>query len=184
MISRLSSWFVLALLLGAPWMAAAQSALERPFTLVDTNGRMISDKDLRDRWLLVFFGYTSCPDICPTTLSSITAVLEHLGSVAIRVQPVFITVDPVRDTAEALRAYLAPFDPRIIGLTGSDEQIARATATFGARYFKLPGTGLEEYTIAHSALVYVIGPEGGIVTEFPNASDPGDMARRLAVLIK
>jgi protein SCO1 len=183
MISCRSSWLVLALLLGAPSMAAAQTALERPFALVDTNGRMITDKDLRGRWLLVFFGYTSCPDICPTTLSSVAAALEQLGSVATRVQPVFITVDPTRDTVEALREYLAPFDQRIIGLTGNEEQIARTAAIFGARYFKVPSTDPKEYTIAHSALVYVIGPEGGIVTQFSNANDPDDMARTLAALI-
>jgi protein SCO1/2 len=184
MTSRRRGWLLLALLLGTPWMATAQTALERPFTLLDTNGRKISDKDLRGRWLLVFFGYTRCPDICPTTLGSIAAVLDQLGSVAIRVQPVFITVDPTRDTAEALRAYLALFDQRIIGLTGNAEQIARTAAVFGVRYFKVPGSDPQEYTMAHSALVYVIGPEGGIVTQFSNAHDPDDMARTLAALIK
>jgi protein SCO1/2 len=184
MMARRSGWLLLALLLGAPGVVAAQTALERPFTLIDTNGQMISDKDLRGRWLLVFFGYTSCPDICPMTLDSIAAVLEQLGSVATRVQPVFITVDPTRDTAEALRAYLAPFDQRIIGLTGSEEQIARTAAIFGAQYFKVPGTDVKEYAMAHSALVYLIGPEGGIVTQFSNANDVDDMTRKLAALTK
>lgn len=184
MISCRSGWLLLAVLLGAPWMAPAQTALERPFALVDTNGRMISDKDLRGRWLLVFFGYTSCPDICPTTLGSIATVLDRLGSAAKRVQPVFITVDPARDTPEALRAYLAPFDQRIIALTGNDEQIGRTAAIFGARYFKELRSNRKEYTIAHSALVYVIGPEGGIVTQFSNANDPDDMARTLSALIR
>ena len=113
MISRRSVLLLLALLLGAQRMAVAQTVLERPFTLVDTTGRIISDKDLRGRWLHVFFGYTSCPDICPTTLGSIAAVLEQLGSATTQVQPVFITVDPTRDTPAALGAYLALFDQHI-----------------------------------------------------------------------
>jgi protein SCO1/2 len=169
---------------GARHTAAAQTALERPFTLVDTTGRLISDKDLHGRWLLVFFGYTSCPDICPTTLGSIAAALEQLGTVSARVQPVFITVDPARDTPKALGAYLASFDRRIMGLTGTDEQIALAAAIFGARYFKVPGSDPSEYTIAHSALVYVIGPEGGIVTQFSDAHDPDNMAGTLNSIIK
>jgi protein SCO1/2 len=133
MISCRSGSLLLALLLGTPWMAIAQTALERPFTLVDTNGRMISDKDLRGRWLLVFFGYMSCPDICPTTLSLMAAVLEQLGPLATRVQPMFITVDPTRDTPEALHAYLAPFDQGIIGLTGTTNR------SLELRQFLVPG---------------------------------------------
>ena len=184
MISRRRGLLVLTLLTGAQRMAAAQTALERPFILVDTTGRMISDKDLRGRWLLVFFGYTSCPDICPTTLGLIGAVMEQLGSVATRVQPVFITVDPTRDTPAVLGAYLASFDQRIIGLTGNDEQIARIAAMFGAQYFRVPGSDPKEYAIAHSALIYVIGPEGGIVTQFSNANDSDNMSRTLISLIK
>jgi protein SCO1 len=158
-------------------MAAGATCIGR------STGRMISDKDLRGRWLLVFFGYTNCPDICPTTLDSLAAVLEQLGSVATRVQPVFITVDPTRDRPEALGAYLRSFDQRILGLTGTDEQIARIAAAFGAQYFKVPSSDPKEYAIAHSAMIYVIGPEGGLVTQFPNVNDPSDMARTLTSLI-
>lgn len=184
MISRRSSLVLLTMLLSTQRMAAAQTALDRPFALVDTTGRMINDKDLRGRWLLVFFGYTSCPDICPTTLGSIAAVLKRLGSIATRVQPVFITLDPARDTPEALGPYLSSFDQRIVGLTGNDEQIARTAAIFGVQYFKVPGSKPKEYAIAHSALIYVIGPEGGIVTQFSNADNPEEMARRLTSLMK
>jgi protein SCO1/2 len=184
MISRRRGWLILAAFLGAPRIVAARTALERPFTLIDTNGRTISDKDFRGRWVLVFFGYTTCPDICPTTLNAIGAVLERLGPVATQVAPVFITVDPERDTAEVLQRYLAAFDRRIIGLTGSDDQIARAAATFGAQYFRVPGVAAGEYTMAHSSLIYVIGPEGGIVTQFSNADDRDRMAKTLSVLMR
>jgi protein SCO1 len=112
-------------------------------------------------------------------MGSIAAVLEQLGSAATQVQPVFITVDPTRDTPAALGAYLASFDQRIIGLTGNDEQIARTAAIFGAQYFKVPGSDPKEYAIARSALIYLIGPESGVVTQFSNANDPDDMARTL-----
>jgi protein SCO1 len=183
MISRRRGLLLLALLPGAHRRAAAQTVLERPFTLVDTTGRIISDRDLRGRWLLVFFGYTSCPDICPTTLDSMGALLEQLGSIAARVQPVFITVDPARDTPAALGAYLTAFDQRIIGLTGKNDQIAGIAAIFGAQYFKVPGSDPKDYAFAHSSLIYVIGPEGGIVTQFSNANDPANMARILTSLI-
>jgi protein SCO1/2 len=110
--------------------------------------------------------------------------LEQLGSAAKRVLPVFITVDPARDTTETLRECLAPFDQRIIGLTGNDEQIARSADAFGARYFKVPGADPKEYTMAHSALLYLIGPEGGIVTQFSNGNDPEEMTKTLAALIR
>jgi protein SCO1/2 len=184
LIPSRTGWLALTLLVGLTWTAAAQTTLERPFTLIDTNGRAIGDKDLRGYWLLVFFGYTSCPDICPTTLSAMTTVLEQLGPLAARVRPVFITVDPARDRAEDLSAYVAAFDQRIVGLTGSEEQIARTAAVFGAQYFKVPGANPKEYSIAHSAVVYVVGPEGGLVTQFSNANDADAMARTLAVLLK
>ncbi len=187
MIFYRTGWLLLVLLLCVPGATTAQTALERPFTLLDMNGHIVTDKDLRGRWLLVFFGYTRCPDICPTTLGAIATILEQLGPEATRVQPVFITLDPKRDTSEALRAYLALFDRRIIGLTGDEEQIGRTAATFGAPFFKVPGTGptgLGEYTIAHSALVYVIGPEGGIVTQFSPVNDPAGVARTLTALMK
>ena len=184
MMSCRSRWLLLGVLLGAPWLGAAHPALERPFTLTDTNGRTVSDTDLRGRWLLVVFGYTSCPDICPMTLGSIATVLSQLGSAATRVEPLFITVDPARDTVEVLRTYLAQFDLHIIGLTGTDEQIARTAAVFGARYFREPSISPKEYAVAHTTFVYVIGPEGGIVIQFANANEPDNMARTLTALMR
>jgi protein SCO1/2 len=188
MRSHCSGWLLLALML-APLSVvtgalSAQSALDRPFALLGTSGHIVTDKDLRGGWLLVFFGYTNCPDICPTTLNSVVTVLDRLGPNAARLRPVFITVDPARDTSEALRAYVTAFDPRIIALTGDDDQIGRAAATFGARFFKEPGTQPGEFTMAHSAMVYVIGPEGGLVTQFANANDPDTIATTLATLMK
>ena len=184
MRSYWSGRLLLAFLLGVTGASSAQSTLERPFALLDASGHTITDKDLRGSWLLVFFGYTNCPDICPTTLNSIVTVLDRLGPIAARLRPVFITVDPKRDTPEALRAYVAAFDQRIIALTGDEDQIGQTAATFGARFFKEPGTRPEEYTMAHSALVYVIGPEGGLVTRFSDVNDPESIATTLAALMK
>jgi protein SCO1/2 len=184
MTSRRTAWLILAVFLGAPWVAAARTALERPFVLVDTSGRTVSDKNFRGFWVLVFFGYTGCSDSCPMTLSAIGTILDQLGSAAAQVRPVFITVDPTRDTTEVLRKYLAAFDRRIIGLTGSDDQIARAAANFGAQYFQVPGMEAREDMVAHGSLIYVIGPEGGLVTQFSNVDDPDRMAKTLDALMK
>ena len=111
-----------------------------PFTLTAPDGTTVTDETYRGKWLLVFFGYTSCPDICPTTLSEIAAALELLGPDAAKLQPIFITVDPERDTPEVMGRYTGAFDPRIVGLTGSPQQIAAVAAQYGA-YSERHNTG-------------------------------------------
>ena len=97
-----------------------------PFTLQDGNGRQISDRDFRGKYMLVYFGYTFCPDVCPTTLNEVADALDHLGAKADRLQPIFITVDPKRDTPAVIKQYVASFSPRLLGLTGTEEQVAKA----------------------------------------------------------
>jgi protein SCO1 len=164
--------------------AAAQSSIERPFELVDLSGHAVTDRDLRGRWLLVFFGYTFCPDICPTTLGEIAAAMEQLGPLAAKVQPIFISVDPKRDTPAVLRDFLAAFDARILGLTGTEAQVASAAAAFGVTYFRTPEDGSEDYTIAHSAAIYLVGPEGGLVTHLPGTADADRLAATLRALVQ
>lgn len=104
----------------------------RPFSLVSAStGLEVTDQSLRGKWLLVFFGYTYCPDVCPTTLNNIAEAMSGLGPIAERVQPLFVTVDPARDTPSVLSSYTAAFDPRIVGLTGSTEQISAVANEFG-----------------------------------------------------
>ena len=153
------------------------------FELMDAGGNRVRAVDLRGRWLLIFFGYTYCPDLCPTTLSEIAGALAQLGSLAGQVQPVFVSIDPQRDTPNALREYVQNFDPRILPLSGNAEQLARAAGSVGVVFYKVPGPTPDEYTFAHNAVVTLVGPEGGIVTRFSSDVVVDDLARALRRLI-
>jgi protein SCO1 len=145
---------------------APPAGTEIRFELVDTKGEAVRGTDLRGRWVLVSFGYTFCPDLCPTVLNEVASALAQLGPFAARVQPVFVSIDPQRDTPEALREYVQAFDERILPLTGTADQLARAAKAFGAAYFRVPGSAQDEYTFGHSAIITLIGPEGGLVLRF------------------
>lgn len=132
-----------------------------PFELVDTHGKVVRDSDYRGRYLLVFFGYTHCPDVCPTTMLNLSAALEELGPAADKIQPVFITVDPLRDTYEVLADYLTNFDKRFIGLTGSRQQIEAVERSYGV-YANAAAVESKsnDYLVDHSAYTYLMGPDG------------------------
>ena len=153
------------------------------FELTDASGNRVRAVDLRGRWLLIFFGYTYCPDLCPTALSEIADALGQLGPLAAQVQPVFVSIDPQRDTPKALREYVENFDARILPLSGNVEQLARAAASAGVVFYKVPGPTPDEYTFAHNAVVTLVGPEGGIVTRFSSDVVVDDLARALRRLI-
>lgn len=148
-----------------------------PFDLIDSDGRRVSDRDFRGKWLLVFFGYTHCPDVCPTTLNDIAATLAQLGELASAVQPLFITVDPERDTPQVLAEYTAAFDSRIKGLTGTPEQIAAAAKAYGIYYAKRPAG--DDYYMDHSAIIHAVRPDGRYATFFFTTTGPAEMAKRL-----
>ena len=154
----------------------------RPFALVSAaTGLEVTDQQYRGKWLLVFFGYTYCPDVCPTTLSNIAQALSDLGPLADRIQPLFVTVDPARDTGPVLRSYTAAFDRRILGLTGSSDQIATVATEFGARYYKREVDG--DYFVDHTATVYVVGPEGILASSFLPSDGPSSMTAGLERLM-
>jgi protein SCO1/2 len=183
---RLASIWIGAALLqrrGHTEEAAPAAGVEVSFDLVDTTGRTVDSTELRDRWLLVFFGYTSCPDLCPTALLDIAQALTQLGPLAVQVQPIFVSVDLERDTPERLREYVNSFDERILPLTGTADQLGRAAKAFGVAYFKIPGSTAENYTVAHSALITVVGPEGGLVTRFSTGASANQIASALRKLI-
>jgi protein SCO1/2 len=140
---------------------AAQSSLPLggTFHLVDQNGRPVSDQDLHGKPTVMFFGYTYCPDVCPTTLTDMTAWLKALGPDADRLNMVYVTIDPERDTAARLRTYLTAFDPRIRGLTGAPQAIAQAAHDYAVFYQKVPVQG-GEYTMDHSTIIYLIDAQG------------------------
>ena len=149
-----------------------------PFTLVDHDGRAVTDADFRGRNMLVFFGYTYCPDVCPTTLTTIADTLDLLGEDAGRLAPLFVTIDPARDTAEHLRDYVAYFHPAIIGLTGSAEQItevARAYRVFFAEVSE-DGADADDYLMDHSTIVYLMDEDGQFDIHFSGSTSAEDMA--------
>lgn len=158
-----------------------------PFSLIDHQGRPVSDEDFRGRFMLVFFGYTYCPDVCPTELATMALVMDILGPAGETVQPLFISVDPERDTVELLGDYVAAFHPRLIGLTGSPEQIAAAAKVYNAFYMKVPlpsdegGTGADgdnpDYGVAHSASIYLVGPDGRMLATYPRGLSPEELAK-------
>ncbi len=139
-------------------ISLAQAEMGRDFTLTDTQGKKVSLADFKGKALVIFFGFVQCPDVCPTSLLRASQVQKLLGPDAERVQVVFITVDPERDTPEILRAYTSAFDPGFIALTGTPEDIARTAKEFKVFYQKVP-TG-STYTIDHTALSYVYDTEG------------------------
>lgn len=153
-----------------------------PFTLTDHTGRRRSDTDFRGTWLLIQFGYTSCPDICPLSLDTLTAALDGLGPAAARVQPLFITVDPKRDTPGVLATFVTQFHPRLLGLTGSDAEIAAVVGAYKVHRRKIVADPAhpEEYLVDHGSLTYLIGPDGNFVTLFPYGIDAARMTQALA----
>ncbi len=149
-----------------------------PFSLVDQNGQRKTDADFHGRWMLVYFGYTNCPDVCPTTLALMSEALKQLGARANLIVPVFVTVDPAHDTPRALKQYLASFDARFVGLTGSEQQIAamaREYKVYSVRR-RLKDGG---YAIDHSSVVCLMGPDGKFIAVYDNSQTPEQIAADL-----
>ena len=139
-----------------------------PFTLVDPSGKTVTDQNFRGRYMLIFFGYTHCPDICPAELQVMAAALDQLGPKAAKVVPIFITLDPERDTPEAVGAYVKNFGPNIVGLTGSTEAVAAAAKAYRVSFSKFQDENSgTNYTIDHSALAYLIGADGEYIMHIP-----------------
>src|SRR5260370_631877 len=156
---------------------ALGSAIGGPFGLVDQNGKPVTDVDLRGKWLLVYFGYTHCPDACPTALNDIAIALDELGPKRDVVRAVFITVDPERDTPETLKSYVTSFDIPILALTGTNEQIAQAAKGYRVYYAKHPEAG-GDYSMHHSSVIYVMHPDGRLTASFTHQSIPEELAER------
>jgi protein SCO1/2 len=158
------------------------SAIGGPFRLVDQNGNTVTEADLKGKWSLVYFGYTHCPDACPTALNDIAIALDQLGPKREAVRAVFITVDPERDTPEVLKEYVTSFDAAILALSGSPEEIARAAKAYRVYYAKHPEPG-GDYSMDHSSVIYVMDPEGRFTASFTHQSTPEEIAERLKKLL-
>jgi len=141
------------------------AAVGGPFKLIDQNGKAVSDQDLKGHPFLVFFGFTHCPDVCPTTLFDVSEMLRALGPDADRTRALFITVDPERDTPAVMKDYLSSFDPHLAGLTGDPAAIATVAKAYRVYYKKVPLDG-GEYTMDHTAIVYLMDKEGRFVSPF------------------
>ena len=157
----------------------AASGVGGPFALVDQDGRAVTQADFAGATHLVFFGFTHCPDVCPTTLQQITDVFQALGPKARGVRALFVTVDPERDTPQALKDYLSNFDPRILGLTGSPDAVAAAEKGYRAYARKVPLKD-GDYTMEHTALVYVMDARNRFVASLNLQQPPDAAARELA----
>ena len=146
-------------------VAQQVAAIGGPFELVDQNGRTVTERDLKGRPFLVFFGFTRCPDICPTTLFEVSEIMRALGKDAERVGALFITVDPERDTPAALKDYLSSFEPHHAGLTGETAAVAAVAKAYRVYFKKVP---LDQggYTMDHTAIVYLMDKDGRFVSPF------------------
>jgi protein SCO1/2 len=161
-----------------PAPIAGPSAIGGPFQLVDHNARPVTDRDLKGKPFLVFFGFTHCPDICPATLFEVSEILRAMGPDADKVRALFVTVDPERDTPEKLKDYLSSFDPHLVGATGDPAAIKAMEKAYRVYSKKVPLDG-GGYTMDHTALVYLMDKEGRFVAPFSVKRRPAEAAADL-----
>ena len=165
--------------------AGGAAAIGGPFTLTDHLGQRVSDADFRGRYMLVYFGYMYCPDICPTSLTRNAEALAMLGDKAASVVPILITVDPERDTPDNLKEYVPLFDTRLIGLTGTADEIKAVAKAYRVYYAKVGPQGSDptDYLVDHSGFSYLMGPDGRFVQFFRHDLGAAEMAERLRKIL-
>jgi protein SCO1/2 len=162
-------------------LSIGQATIGGPFSLVDHTGKAVTDKDFRGRFMLIYFGFTFCPDVCPAGLQVASAAIEKLGKKGERVVPIFITVDPERDTVKQMASYVSSFHPRLVGLTGTPEQIAAVAKAYRVYYRKVKDErSSAPYTVDHSSIFYLMDPQGKFVTHFTHATPVDKMVETMA----
>jgi protein SCO1/2 len=185
---RLSCLAILLLAAALTWLPPASVAADTPtlggpFELTDQNGVRRTDADFHGFYPLIYFGFTHCPDLCPTTLAlmgrALDALAEQAPAKAARVVPIFITVDPERDTVDLLHGYVASFHPRLVGLTGTPAQVEHVAKNYGAFYAPVP-IGGGDYLMDHSGFILLMGPEGDYVTHFESDVTQDELVEALA----
>ena len=156
-----------------------------PFSLVDHHGKTVTDRDFLGQYVLMFFGYTYCPDVCPTAMQTISDALDILGDRP-DIVPVFVSVDTKRDTPEVLKSYLENFHPSIVGMTGTPEQVVAAAKAYGVYYAIVEGSSgdPDDYLMNHSSITYLMGPDGAFITHFSHGTPPDQMAEKLDRMAK
>jgi cytochrome oxidase Cu insertion factor (SCO1/SenC/PrrC family) len=151
-----------------------------PFELIDHSGHARTERDFRGQLMLIYFGFTYCPDVCPTDLQAIGLAMDRLGADSAKVQPLFVTVDPERDTPAHLAEYVRQFDPRLIGLTGSTDAIRKAADAYKVYYAKVDLNNDAGYTVDHTAFIYLMDRDANYLGLFP----PGTSADRMVEIIR
>lgn len=164
---------------GGDLAAVAGVPIGGNFHLVDQTGTPVTDATYAGRWLLMYFGYTFCPDVCPTELQTITAALDKLGSAGRQVVPIFVSVDPARDTPAVMAKYVRLFSKRMVGLTGTPQQIAEVAHVFRVYYARESSKPGEPYAVDHSSFVYLMDPQGRLAALFNQDTSADDMAARI-----
>ena len=156
-----------------------------PFTLTDHTGKRVTEKGFEGQYMLVYFGYTFCPDVCPTSLSIMAEALDQLSAEELaKVTPVFITVDPERDNQEVMASYVPHFHDKLVGLTGSLAEVKAVSRAYKAYYAKVNADDPDgDYAMDHSSITYLMGPDGKYVTHFNHGTPSADMAARLAEIL-
>lgn len=151
-----------------------------PFAMTDQNGRRVTEQDFRGKFMLVFFGYTYCPDVCPTELQVMAAAAMQLGAGADRLRLVFVSIDPERDTPAVVKSYVENFGAPITGLTGSAVDVATMAKAYRVFYRKAPAENGKDYAMDHSSIIYLMGPDGKFVKHFTYSTDAKALAEGLA----
>lgn len=156
-----------------------------PFSLVDQTGARVTQENFRGRYMFIYFGYTFCPDVCPAELQTMSRALDLLDAkTAARIQPLFFTVDPERDTVEILADYMGHFHPSFRGLTGTKEEVKAAAQSYRVYFARAEDESATDYLMEHSSIIYVMGPDGRFVNHFPYGTSPEEMAAKLEEWVK
>ena len=159
--------------------ATGTAEIGGPFELVNQDGATVTDADFRGRLMLVYFGFTYCPDACPTALGVMAAAIDKLDVAGERVTPVLITIDPARDTPAALKDYVGAFHPRMVGLTGTDAQIAQVAKEYKIFYQKAAGATGEDYLMDHTTLIYLMDEDGNYLAHFGGQATPDEVTEEI-----
>ena len=150
-----------------------------PFDLVNQDGKTVTQEDFAGKFLLVYFGYTYCPDMCPTGLQSMSRALDILKDEAKQIQPLFITIDPSRDTPAKMKEYVASFNPQIVGLTGEADEIDKVAKEYQVYYKRGENVDGKDYVMDHSSLIYLMAPDGSFIATYPEEVDPATLVDAL-----
>jgi cytochrome oxidase Cu insertion factor (SCO1/SenC/PrrC family) len=168
-----------------PVSGSGKALIGGSFTAINHKGEPVTEKTFAGKYMLVFFGYTYCPDVCPTELQVMTAALQQLGPAADKITPVFVSIDPDRDTPEVMAAYVSNFDPRLVGLTGTAQQITALAKTYRVYFAKVENKASPaDYLMDHTSIVYLMGPDGSFQKHFTYSTDAKVLADEIRQVIE